>query len=361
MKKFAFFAVAAALMLAGCGKDDDGKFDGELDLTIDLDEVDLTVGSTYQLTTTVIASPADLKYNVVWESSAPDIVSVDVATGMLKVAKNDTINESYVGEVEITATATAVDYPGMSSSCDCTVYVNFHDHYDNSFYYLGETYKTVTLKDGNTWMAENLRYVPADKTASSDYTVDAGVWNPAGADKVADPSLVGKKGYLSDCATAFGVDAITEENAMSFEGKRGICPKGWHIPTNAELTGLVGQNANGALTDTTAPYYDADTKGAPIDALNADGFNWTYVGIRNKTTLTGAGSYTCTVYEDAVGALSYVLGSTCYQIKKDATGNVTNYQYYSLMSTYNKSFKRVTVAYGNVLAGMSVRCIKDKE
>lgn len=357
MKKFAFFAVAAALILAGCDKKENTP-SGVIALTLNESLVDLTVGDTHQLAATVIAEPANLKYTVAWESSAPEVVSVD-NTGKLVVAKNDTINESYSGVVNITATATLVDNPTMVAGSICTVYVNFHEDEDG-FYYLGDNYKTVTLKDGNTWMAENLRYVPTGKTASTDYTADAGVWVPAGADKVADPSLVAKKGYLYDCATAFGVAAVTEENAMSFEGAQGICPKGWHIPTNAELTGLVGQNANGALTDTTAPYYDADTKGAPIDALNADGFNWTYVGIRNKTTLTGAGSYICTVYEDAVGAMSYVLGSTCYQIKKDASGNVTNYQYYSLMSTYNKSFKRVTVAYGNVLSGMSVRCVKNK-
>jgi len=226
--------------------------------------------------------------------------------------------------------------------------------------YGGVTYKVVTLADGNTWMAENLRYVPEGKTVSSDYTADAGIWYPAGADKVADPSLAETKGLLYDCATAFGVDAVTEENAYSFEGKQGICPDGWHIPTNAELTGLVGQNANGTLTDTAAPYFNAEAKGALIDDLDEAGFNWTFVGARNKTTLTGAGSYLCTVYEDAVGALSYVHGSTCYQVKKNADNVVTNYQYYVLMSTYNKTNKKLSVAYGNVMAGMSVRCVKNK-
>ncbi len=226
--------------------------------------------------------------------------------------------------------------------------------------YGGVTYNVVTLADGNTWMAENLRYVPEGKTVSSDYTADAGIWYPAGADKVADPSLAETKGLLYDCATAFGVDAVTEETAYSFEGKQGICPDGWHIPTNAELTGLVGHNANGAMVDTAAPYYDAEAKGALIDVLDEAGFNWTFVGVRNKTTLTGKGSYLCTVYEDAVGAMSYVLGSTCYQVKKNADNVVTNYQYYSLMSTYNKSNKKLSVAYGNVMSGMSVRCVKNK-
>lgn len=226
--------------------------------------------------------------------------------------------------------------------------------------YGGVTYDVVYLADGNYWMAENLRYVPEGKTVSSDYTADDGLWYPAGKDLTANPSLVETKGLLYDFATAFGVDEITEANAGSFEGKRGICPEGWHIPTNSEMTGLVGANSNSALNQVDAPYYDVDQKGAPIDALDADGFNWTFVGMRNKTTLTGKGSYLLTSYNDVDGALSYVLGSTNYSVKKDTEGNVTNCQFYSLMSTYTASYKRITVAYANVMAGHSMRCVLDK-
>ncbi len=54
-------------------------------------------------------------------------------------------------------------------------------------------YKTVTLKDGRTWMAENLRYVPEGKTPSSDPAEEAGIWYPAAnADKTAAPELAKK-------------------------------------------------------------------------------------------------------------------------------------------------------------------------
>ena len=53
----------------------------------------------------------------------------------------------------------------------------------------GVDYKTVTLKDGRTWMAENLRYVPEGKTPSSDPAEEAGIWYPAAnADKPPLPS-----------------------------------------------------------------------------------------------------------------------------------------------------------------------------
>lgn len=236
------------------------------------------------------------------------------------------------------------------------------EEFDDRFVYDGETYKIVKLADGNTWMAENLRYLPVGKVASGNPAAEAGVWYPAAnAEKIADPSLVAAKGYLYDAATAFGVEALTEENAATFEGCQGICPKGWHIPSNAELTGLVGHNANGSMTNPDAAYYDATIKGASIPVLNEAGFNWTFVGARNKTSVTAAPSYLVTEYNGEYGAMSYVLGSTCYQVKKNSTtGEVTNYQYYALMSTYNATNNKVSVAYGGGLSGYSVRCVKDK-
>lgn len=227
----------------------------------------------------------------------------------------------------------------------------------------GVDYKIVTLKDGRTWMAENLRYVPAGKTVSSDPKEGTGIWYPAAnASKTPDPALANQVGLLYDAATAFGVAEITAENAASFEGVQGICPDGWHIPTNAELTGLVGKNANGTFTDTNAAYYDSTVDAAPIPTLDEAGFNWYFAGARNQANVTAAGSYLVTNYGDVYGAMSYVWGSTCHQVQTDNTsGALKNVQFYSFMSTYNASNNKVTVAYGNFKSGYSVRCIKDVE
>ncbi len=226
----------------------------------------------------------------------------------------------------------------------------------------GVNYKIVTLADGRTWMAENLRYVPEGKTPSSDPADGNGIWHSAAnASKTADPALDEKVGLLYDAATAFGVTEITAENAASFEGTQGICPKGWHIPTNAEMTGLVGYNANGSLKDENAPYYDkGGNKNLPL--LDEAGFNWCFAGARNQTNATATGTYLVTNYGDVYGAMTYVWGSTLYQVKKDDTsGALTNIQFYSFMSTYNASNNKVSVAYGNFKAGYSVRCIKNAD
>ena len=231
--------------------------------------------------------------------------------------------------------------------------------YEGYFVYDGVEYKTVKLADGNTWMAENLRFIPRGRTVSSDPAEDAGIWYPAAnADKVADPALVETLGLLYDAATAFGVEEITADNAGTFEGTQGICPTGWHIPTVAEMTGLVGHSSNSALVNTAAPYYDATIKGASIAALAEAGWPWQFASARNKTGVTSKGSYMVTSYNGIYGIMSYVIGSSLHQVKTDADGVLTNVQYHYFMPLYNASNEKISVAYGNFLSGASVRCVK---
>ena len=166
--------------------------------------------------------------------------------------------------------------------------------------------------------------------------------------------------HLYDAATAFGVDEITIENAGTFEGCRGICPEGWHIPTVTDMTGLVGHHSNGDLVDPDGAYYDAAIGGASIAALAEAGWPWQFVGARNKTNVTANPSYLVTSYGDVYGAMTYLIGSSWHQTTTNTDGSIKNVQYSYMMSTYNKSNEKITVAYGNFLSGASVRCVKDK-
>ena len=211
-------------------------------------------------------------------------------------------------------------------------------------------------------MAENLRFIPRGRTVSSDPKEDAGIWYPAANEaKTADPALAETLGLLYDAATAFGVDAITIENAGTFEGVQGICPEGWHIPTATEMTGLVGHSSNANYINTSAPYYDAAIKGASLAALKEAGWEWQFASVRNKTSVAGNGSYTVTNYSGVYGVMSYVIGSTLHQYTTNEDGSLKNVQYYYMMPLWNASNEKVSVANGNFLAGASIRCIKDKE
>ena len=270
----------------------------------------------------------------------------------------DNMIVSASGEIENWTDEGEVDFEGGSTSEELPVEFT---EYDGYFVYDGVEYKTVTLADGNTWMAENLRFIPRGKTVSGDPLEDAGIWYPAANEaKTADPALVESLGLLYDAATAFGVEAVTLENAASFEGVQGICPTGWHIPTVAEMTGLVGHCSNSALINPDGVYYDSAVKGASLAALEADGWSWQFASMRNKANTAGKGSYTVTNYNGVYGIMSYLIGSSMYQTQTNEDGSLKNVQYYYMMPTYNASNEKVTVAYGNFLAGASLRCVKDK-
>lgn len=262
------------------------------------------------------------------------------------------------GEIENWSDEGEVEFSGGSS--EVVLPVEFTE-YDGYFVYDGVEYKTVVLKDGNTWMAENLRFVPRGKSVSSNPVEDAGIWYPASnAEKTADPSSAETLGLLYDAATAFGVDAVTLENAETFEGCQGICPPGWHIPTVAEMTGLVGHCSNGAVINPDGAYYDSSIKGASLAALKEAGWEWQFASMRNKANTAGTGSYTVTNYNGVYGIMSYLIGSSTYQVQTNTDGSLKNVQYYYMMPTYNASNEKVSVAYGNFLAGSSLRCVKNK-
>ncbi len=232
---------------------------------------------------------------------------------------------------------------------------------ESYFTYDGVDYKKVTLADGNTWMAENLRFVPRGRKVASNPAEDAGIWYPAAnADKTADPALAESLGLLYDSATAFGVDAVTAENAATLEGVQGICPPGWHIPTAAELIGLVGHCSNKDLINKEAPYYDEAVSGASIAAMETAGWKWQFASCRNKANTGATGSYLVTDYNNIYGVMSYLIGSTHYKTTTNDDGSLKNVQYYYMMPTYNATNEKLTVAYGNFLVGASVRCVKNK-
>ena len=313
-----------------------------------------------------IIVPGTVKMELAVSLSSGKKITQPLAEMTLKSGGQYTINVrllqdnmivSASGEIENWTDEGEIEFDGEGSSEELPVEFT---EYEGYFVYDGVEYKTVTLADGNTWMAENLRFIPRGKTVSSNPAEDAGIWYPAAnVDKVADPALAETLGLLYDAATAFGAE-ITVDNAATLEGTQGICPTGWHIPTVAEMTGLVGHCSNSAMINTEGAYYDATIKGASLAALAEDGWNWQFASMRNKANTAGNGSYTVTNYNGVYGIMSYLIGSSNYQVTKNDDGSLKNVQYYYLMPTYNASNEKVTVAYGNFLAGASLRCVKNK-
>ena len=331
--------------------------------TVAVKAYEATAGKTWK----AIIVPGTVKMELAVSLSNGKKITQPLAEMTLKSGGQYTVNARIVednmivsasGEIENWTDEGEIEFDGEGSSEELPVEFT---EYEGYFVYDGVEYKTVTLADGNTWMAENLRFVPRGRTVSTDPAEDAGIWYPAAnAEKVANPALAETLGLLYDAATAFGVEAITLENAATFEGTQGICPTGWHIPTLTDMTGLVGHCANSAVINTEGAYYDSTIKGASLAALAADGWAWQFASMRNKANLTGNGSFTVTNYDGKYGVMSYLVGSSLYKTFTNDDGSLKNVQYYYLMPTYNASNEKVTVAYGNFLAGASLRCVKNK-
>ena len=89
----------------------------------------------------------------------------------------------------------------------------------------GNEYTTVII--GNqTWMRENLRYEGDIPLGSSSSTTTAYRYYPVG-----DENNVQRYGYLYNWLAAMNGES---NSSMVPSGVRGICPEGWHLPSNGE-------------------------------------------------------------------------------------------------------------------------------
>ena len=133
----------------------------------------------------------------------------------------------------------------------------------------GQIYKTVSI-GSQTWMAENLNYRFMGKTSSLDsssfcyndstkYCEKYGrlyLWSAA-MDSIAEFSTNGKDcGYGKSCKPKYPV--------------RGICPKGWHLPTRDEwetLFSAVGSSKNAGFTLKSSSGWANGGNGAKTSSL----------------------------------------------------------------------------------------------
>lgn len=237
----------------------------------------------------------------------------------------------------------------------------------------GNTYKVVYLKDGNYWMAENLRYVPEGLTPSKDLNnVTAGVYYPikvsddhTKAVQSSDENDIKAYGYLYQAETAFGLainSLKTEEEAKRVEGTQGICPKGWHIPTSKDIINLVGKSVSPFTLNDKAPYYDG--KNASIKLLNEDSFNiasWGAISIQDNSKTEATLMGWMKNNPDIISS-GYIHGSTFaqkYEFPQGGTQTgIKNIQFLGIMPMAgNGTANGAKLSYK---IGASVRCVMDK-
>jgi len=248
----------------------------------------------------------------------------------------------------------------FKSECDCTdlsAVINIKQGVLTEIEHGGYAYKVKHLKDGRYWFVENLRYVPEGKSASLKLDEIAnGVWYPLDSKlkTVTDNAdTVARKGLLYNVEAALGVapGSLTVDNAKDYEGARGLCPQGWHIPTLDEVAALVGRVAGSDYDGNKnpkkdAPYYSETDGMALLSLAKADGFNiWPELGYLNVSEKATSAT--------PIAVMSYILSSTAVP---RTDGKLT--QFYAIMPA-KTSGGTCNGALHNYRGGAVVRCIKD--
>ena len=196
----------------------------------------------------------------------------------------------------------------------------------------GITYSTVTI-GSQTWMAENLRYEGDIPLGSTTSITTAYRYYPNG-----NSSNVATYGYLYNWSAAMNGASSSSSNPS---GVQGICPNGWHLPSDAEWTQLSdylgGLDNAGAMLAGNADLWRA---GAITSSqyFGTSGFN---------ALPTGSYNGNISSYVDFGGNTS--LWSATENDSNNAIRRIINYHAINLCyGTVNKN------------CGFSVRCIKNE-
>ena len=238
-------------------------------------------------------------------------------------------------------------------------------------------YTVAQMKDGKWWMTQNLRYVPEGITVGDALTnVTAGIYYPlvvnagqTAAEFSKDITVIEKRGYLYQAEVALGLkigDLTSVAQAEALDGAQGLCPKGWHVPTGADIIGLVGKAVSPLTNNTEAPYYDGAN--GSIALLNADGFNMEAYGaisIADNTKTSGTFMGFMAAYKDKIST-GMMIGSTyagvTYNTNGDETSGVKNLQFFGFMPMTNKATEAEYTCNGTKvsyrIAG-AVRCVRN--
>jgi len=181
-------------------------------------------------------------------------------------------------------------------------------------------YKTTEIGT-QVWMAENLNYdVPGSKCYYN------------------DPINCAKYGRLYDWATAMDLPASCNSNACSGQitsKHRGICPSGWHIPSNNDWEVLITK-VGGAST--AAKYLKS------LDWNGQDKYGFAAL----------PGNY--------CGSDGSFNGVSYYSFYQNNNGNWWSASEYSATNAYSRymyGYNEIYSSYGQKSPFYSVRCVKD--
>lgn len=234
-----------------------------------------TIGQTYKLTAEVEPSNATYK-DVTWSSTNTSVATVD---------NNGLVTCKGFGAATISAKA--------DEKSDAILVLSNQDYVIDGCGYVYTSKKIGT----QVWMLQNMRCDTYDtqseragETLSSKYDYinasDKSRWKDSYSGL--DNSQVSQLGYIYHWWAAVGLEFSDYETEIT--GRRqGICPNGWHLPTDAEwktLENFLGSSTAGKMLKTTSGWFSS---GNGTDAYSFAALPAGY----GYSTVEGVGSYAC--------------------------------------------------------------------
>ena len=303
-RKFTVCALAGVLGFAFSACDDSSSAGGD-------------DGETSVLSSSAkVTEPAEGSSSSV-EKGQPDSDAKSSSSTKENKDSSDSKSSSSVKVSALSSSSVALATPCKTETEDSCEYGTLNDERD------GQIYKTVKIGD-QWWMAENLNYETDNSFCyndSAEYCEKYGrlyTW-AAAMDSAGTWSTNGKGcGYNKTCSPTYPV--------------RGVCPDGWHLPSQTErntlITAVGGSSVAGTKLKSTSGWYN---NGNGTDAFS---FSALPAGGRD--------------YNDE-GYTAYFWSST------------ENGSYYAFHMCFDYYYDNAVLGSHYKNYGKSVRCIKDSE
>ena len=191
----------------------------------------------------------------------------------------------------------------------------------------GNAYQTIQI-GGQLWMAENLKVTHYNDGSEITHIINSDYWGSY---------VEGQYGvYDNDPSNADIYGNLY--NFAAVDDDRGVCPDGWHVPTDAEytvLTDYLGGTsvAGGKMKETGLDHWNSPNTGA----TNESGFTGLPAGYRSSTNgaYGNMGNYGY-FWSSSEGNSDYAWSRRLY----------SNYSYVYRYSNYEQN-------------GFSIRCLRD--
>ena len=303
------------MMLAACS-DDDSDFISRPDGKESSSSSVILSGDSHEGSSPSSSSSSSAKSSssAASSSSTKDII-LSSSEGSSPSSSSSTDKKSSSSETSVSSSSVPEGYVDPST----VVKGNMTDSRD------GQTYKTTTIGT-QTWMAQNLNYETANSYCYNDDASNCTKYGrlytwAAAMDSVGTWTTNGKGcGYNKTCSPTYPV--------------RGVCPEGWHLPTQTEWNTLFaavgGQSTAGKMLKSTSGW---NSSGNGTDAYS---FSALPVGERNDVgDYYNEGNYAC--------------------FWSSTESNYYDAYYMSLHYDYDDAYLSGNYKYN----GFSVRCVKD--